>query len=673
MFSTVHYLLGNINIDVRGNYISIQGLPQRGYMNDIYALWKTSKITEYMFIRHTKTSVTFHQFFLPDVLYTLETIVSKPRRGSGTNYRILRKVIEELKKNTWLSRVDQKQPDILDFKQIDKINVKLLDHQDDFLHLYNDMVPRYNLMGYMLAAIPGSGKTLTGISLSLCLKADVTICVVPKNSVERVWEATLQEFFKKPVTYWSSASGEEIKKGRQFYICHYEQLDVLLEFFRQNKPLRPVVILDESHNFNDIDSLRVNRFIELCRKQLNCKHVLWASGTPIKALGTEAIPFLRTIDPLFDDEAEEAFRKIYGRSISRAVDILSNRIGFLTFKVEKNDVIKNEVETINKDIEMPKGELYTLEVIKEDMRAFVTQRMIFYKEHFNYYLDIYEHELVMFEKTIGKHYKLREDYEKYLQYVSQIRHGYDPATMKELVVYCNQFENKIISANLSTARREAFRNAKSVVKYYDLKVRGEALGRILGKKRAQCHVDMIPYCGLEEEIDQARKKTVIFTSYVEVVISADKYLKNKGYNPILVYGDTNVNLNALINQFDKDEDANPLIATFQSLSTAVPLLMASTVILMNSPFRSFEYDQATARLDRIGQDGSVTIVNMFLKTGDQPNISTRSGDIMEWSKEAVDAIMGRKTVLDDISLEVYSEALYELVYTHSLNPLWSKW
>lgn len=655
MFSSLRKLIGNIHIATRGNRIAIEGLPADVYFNDVYKIWRTSKIADNMFSKATSASVTFNQFFLPDVLYTIEEVLNKPRRGSGFNYRALRKVVEEIKEQTWIKRTFEKQPDILDFSQLSQLKWALLPHQKDFLATYNDLVPKYGLNGYMLGATPGSGKTYTGIVLSVMVKADVTVAIVPKNAVDRVWAATLDEVFYEPQDVWTSLSGDVLVPGKKYYVFHYEQLDRAIEFFKKHQPKNPVVLLDESHNMNEADSLRTTLFVELTRDVLHSKHVLWMSGTPIKAIGNEAIPFLSTVDPLFDQDAEDRFRKIFGKSASRAVTILANRIGYLVFKVERDEVIGNDVKTFNKDVEIPNGRQYTLEVIKEDMRKFIDERMAYYATHFHQYEQQYNAGLKLHEALIRGDRTKQKAYEVYRDYIDIIRPGFDATTMKEYAMYCNRYELKEIIPFLPPGKKEEFKNARSVVKYYDLKVRGEALGRVLGKKRAQCHVDMVPYCELEQEIDSARKKTVIFTSYVEVVDKICETLEAKGYKPLRVYGETNKDLPAIVERFKADEDVNPLVATFQSLSTAVPLIMASTAILMNSPFRVHEYEQATARVDRIGQDGPVNIVNMFLKTGTEGNISTRSNDIMEWSKAQVDAIMGRTGIEDMAALEALFE------------------
>ena len=609
-----------------------------------------------MFTKYDRSSLTFNKFFAPDVVYTLEQVLEQ-RVHPIRNYRALQRTVDLIYQNTWMRSVKQEHPDILDFSQLDQLTVDLLPKQKEFLETYNEMVSKYGLGGYLLGAVPGSGKTIGCLALSLCAKADVTICIVPKNAVVDVWEKTLKTRFKKPPTYWHSLSGEDLKPGRQYYVFHYEQLDRAVAFaqllYSQRMALNPCVLLDESHNLNEMDSTRSKLFVEMCRL-LTPKHIVWSSGTPLKALGKEVVPLLDTIDPLFDADAKERFLAIFGKNAARANDILRNRMGMLTFQVEKKDVVDNKTQTFERKVVIPNSQDYTLDTIREEMRSFILQRMAYYEEHMDLFIEVYREALKEFETTLHSE-EQKKQYRTYRSYVDAIRAGYDPATMKEMVVFCNKYEKGVIAATLPRDLKHSFLDARSVVKYYELKVQGEALGRILGKKRAQCHVDMVPHMGLPELIDSSLSKTVIFTSYVAVVKAMETYLRQEGYQPLVVYGDTNKDLPAIIERFKRQETAEPLIATYDSLSTAVPLVMASTAILSNAPFRDYEYEQATARIDRLDQPFQCTIWNLYLDTGNLPNISTRSKDIMQWSREQVEQIMGKKSLDPSIAIEEFHD------------------
>lgn len=499
-------------------------------------------------------------------------------------------------------------------------------------------------------------NTITGLALSECLDTDITICIVPKNSVDRVWADTLEWVFKQKQPYWKSTSDEPLKKGCRYYVAHYEQLDRIVEFFKTGHEGKKInIILDESHNFNDLKSLRTELFIQLC-KVIDCQDVLYSSGTPIKAMGSEVIPILRAIDPFFDEEAEERFKNIFGLSSARGLDILAHRLGYMTFKVDKEKIVGNKVEKFRVDISLKNGEEYTLNVISHEMRQFVKERMAYYKSNMSKYIELYMQGLRYYEYNCIKTKHDAEAFNEYVRTAKLLHTSYDPYVHKQEPIFCNAFEKKYIIPALPKGMKEQFKDARSVYKYVNLKVQGEALGRILGKKRTQCNVDMLGAWDkyqvtdmqtgekfettLIDIIDNSIKKTVVFTSYVEVVDKACEIFTKAGGFPLKVYGDTNSDLPQIISTFDRDKKCNPLVATLQSLSTAVPLVMANTVVFLNSPFRAHEYEQACSRVDRLGQTEVVYIYDVYLNTGKEPNISSRSLDIMEWSRQQVEAMLG---------------------------------
>lgn len=652
--------------------IRVLGMKIPEFLHEIDKMWKTSKISGNMFRKVKSRQVDIHPFFAPDFYYVCKRLMSE--RRARINRSAVGQVITQLETNTWMRNAFAETfHNRLNFKAMGRLTVDLLAHQNQFLARYNEMTERWNLKGYILGAAPGSGKTITGIALSEALDTDITICIVPKNAVDRVWADTLEWIFKEKQPYWKSTSGDPLKKGYRYYVAHYEQLDKILEFFKHNHDGKKInIILDESHNLNELKSMRTELFLQLCRV-VNCQDVLWSSGTPIKAMGSEVIPILRSIDPYFDQEAEERFKAIFGLSSARGLDILAHRLGYMTFKIDKAQIVGNKVERFRVDVSLKNGDEYTLAAIGDEMRKFVKERTAYYQSNMKLYINMYMDCLRAYERTIRTSQEMRE-YEEYVRTARLLHTSYDPYVHKQEPIFCNAFEKKNIIPALPKELREKFKDCRSVYKYVNLKIQGEALGRILGKKRTQCNVDMLGAWDkyrvtdtqtgekfettLVDIIENSIKKTVVFTSYVEVVDKAAVILKEAGGFPLKVYGETNSELPQIVSTFERDTRCNPLIATLQSLSTAVPLVMANTVVFLNAPFRDHEYEQACSRVDRLGQTEVVQIFDVYLDTGKEPNISTRSLDIMAWSRSQVEAMLGPSGA---VALESYDDLASELV------------
>lgn len=636
-----------LDVEEENGFITIFGLRVDALTSDIKRIWGTSKVGRYLFVEAGRSTVKFCSFYALDFEYIIRKLMES--KGVRTTFNRLMRVLTLLHENTWLRKLGRTHSPGIDLSQVTALNVKLLDHQQSFLEYYAKNKPMYSLGGCLLSAEAGGGKTIAAIALAECAKADIVYIVSPKNAVHEVWEQTLNIRMVKKQKVWVSAISPKLEPDNRWFIFHFEALDRALEMAKHHRGKRVVVILDESHNFNDSKSLRTNRFLDLC-KALNPTDVIWSSGTPIKALGNEAIPLIRSIDPMFTDVAEISFRKMFGADAKQANDILSNRLGVISYRVPKAVFMTDKPVEHDVNVLMENSDRYTLSHLKTVMQTFVIERMHYYQENMPKYTEYYESCIRIHRDTV-----ITPDgqaaFQQYQEFIGVLRkHAFDARTMSHIAVYCNKYEKEQIHPTLPQQMREGFRNAKSVVKYMDLKVRGECLGRILSRERINCHVDMIPCIDFPDVLETSDKKTVVFTSYVEVAIATKKHLESIGYKPLIVYAETNNDLQETIRKFEKDPKANPLIATYQSLSTAVPLVMANTLMLLNSPFRHHERVQAISRCFRIGQDKTVHVYSYFLDTHGEANISTRSGDILEWSKEQVNIIMGNKTPFD-VSVE----------------------
>ena len=117
-------------------------------------------------------------------------------------------------------------------------------------------------------------------------------------------------------------------------------------------------------------------------------------------------------------------------------------------------------------------------------------------------------------------------------------------------------------------------------------------------------------------------------------------------NPVTVYGENTKNLTKEVDIFSKDKKRNPLITTYKSLSTAVPLTVANVVIAMDLPFRMYIFEQAISRVWRNGQDTQVLVYIPTLDTGSKDNINQRNFDIISFFNQAVEEMTGFKSSLD---------------------------
>lgn len=659
MFSSIKRTLGVVDVYATPKYVTVEGIDTFVLLRDMYRVWSGNQVGNQMFSAIQSGKLRFLHFFALDFKYVCETLIDDPQTRSSR--RVLSKVLHELKEKTWVGDIDRVVASITNEKDIDHlVPFPLKPFQRDFVRHFGKMVPAYRLRGYMLDAGAGTGKTVTQMILAHCLGVKKMIIIVPKNSVERVWRDTAADIMLQKKPYWVSTEDKPLHSNAYYYIVHYEQLKQMVDYVKANpRDFENTYLgLDESHNFNRMSSDRTQLYIDLAAMP-QMKVNLWASGTPIQALGVECIPFLKCIDPLFNDEAEERFRKIYGRDAKRANDILRNRIGHLKYHVPKQDVVDIPVNTKTVLVKMPTGNEYTLEAIGEKMRKFIEARTAFYDKHKAEFKHDYDRALTYFEQHA--HFN-KADYAAYKAAVALISKGFDPKTMKAESMMANSFERKVIIPHLPNAMKEDFRKAKSVVKYVNLTILGECLGTVLGGSRSKCHLDMVDHIDFSKLIDGAKKKTLIFTSFVEVLEKANKLIQQQGYEPAAVYGATNKNLSSIVKSFFENDDINPLLATYPSLSTAVPLTAASSIIMINQPFREAIRIQTIARAARLGQDTPVDVWDVLLDTGDKPNISTRSNDIMQWSAEMTASILGVSNVdLDTMQLESKKEFLDDII------------
>lgn len=655
MDALIRHFQTNVRED-RG-LVTISNISVHRLIHDIERVWGTKVITNNIFRARYRTSLTFLTFFVPDIYCTLAELLDKRGIRLETPRPTIRLLLEEIEKNTWYRDYCQPPVKTFDYSVLSQMKYTLLPLQQKAVEAYDTRVVPLHLRGYLLAADVGSGKSIMAIALSLLIKADVTVIVCPLSILGTVWVDALNVQFGDKKRVWQSDSSAPMDNTYDYYILHHEALDKGVDFFKKYKFKNPCIISDESHYLNDVKSARTQRYLEMCRLS-DSNNIIHSSGTAIKAQASEAIPLFRAIDPYFTSNAEEVFKNVFSRSQQRTLKIMNHRLGLVSHKISKVDIMESVPKpiTIELKVKLPNGNKYTTDTIRNELNAFVADRTKFYLATMPQHTKIYKDAVSKYAATITDDRVAGSELNTYNSYVETMRKGYDAYSMGPLSEYCNKFEKEKIMPLLPSEQKKEFANSKSVYKYVQLKIMGEFLGGVLGRKRAQLHSELIQYSGLDKIVLEAEKKTICFTDYVDTAIAAKNYFETKGFNPMLVYSETNSDMVGILNRFRNGDTENPLIATIKSFSVGTTATNANVVIFLNQPFRAYEHEQAAARVYRLGQTAQVYIYNIVLDTGEEGNLSTRMQEIQNWSREQTDAMLGSE--LNKMGLE---EALDYLV------------
>lgn len=618
-----------------GMHYTIRNFPVIQFFNKLRKEYKTSKL-EHLFdvigirlFSANKRTIVIHKFFVPELLYLLD------------KYNFPNSLITTIRSNTWVGAVRPITGSV-DLNYINQtMQVSLYDHQTEFLKNYLPNKIKNHLRGYLLSFEQGLGKTITSICLMEGLKKERIVIICPKNTMMETWNAHLIKFFKNNQKVWVAGYTKgPLHAAVRWIIVNYERIDEVKEFLIKNPTNNLGIIVDESHNFLRTSSQRTQQLIDLTNNNRNAD-ILMMSGTPIKLCGVEMIPLLRVLDPYCDDEAVAIFKRTFGFNTSIANDVLSARLSRMMTRVRKDILNLPEKKESVVNVKMSTGWKYTASQVEKQIVEFVRERQDYYNQHLQQYIEAFEEAITWLKRdpVVGR----QPDFQRYLNIIDWLRESHiSDARGNADIVWANQYEKDVLIPALPEDLRKKFIWSKSVVKYLPLKIKGEVIGTLLTRLRMQMTTEMLQAADIKQYVDNAVKKTVIFTSYVDTIEVAYNYFKSQGYNVAAVYGKTASELTDTIQRFQEDQSVNPLIASLKMLSTGATLTAANTVIFLNKPWRSIEYQQASDRVHRIGQDTECEIISLVLDTGKEANLSTRMEDIMQWSSDQFDQIVDQK-------------------------------
>lgn len=626
-------------VTVEKGIVTVNGLQHNAFFDFIKDHYGGKSFIQNFFVYCAYGKVMFHEFFIPEFVYLIT-------RAAEQGYLWKMKVeaiIEDIFKNTWFKGDDQDIPTEVDLSQLQsQINpqFKPTPVQTEFLtSVYYQKKTKMHLRGYLVALEPGMGKSKLSLFLGTCLHKKHFVIIAPLSTVSNVWLREVNETFAHPKKVWvNNQNIKDLTADTEVVIVNYEGLskisDILIKLFN---PKDTIVVIDECHNYKDIKAKRTQELLHFT-DNFACDDILPMSGTPIKAYGVETFPIFRLLDIYFTPEVEVRIRA-FRNSVSLLNELLKNRLGMMMYrKLKVNHLELPEKHEAELKIKIPNGEKYTIEVVKEEALKYKQERLKYYHDHYERYDQMYKTCLALFEATLKTETEKREfgEYKNDVKYIQTF--GASSLT-SNVIQRTNIYEKEKILPALPIEKRKDFKQCKSVIKYVELKVMGEVLGSFIGKLRAEMTTALIGE-QVRTVITTAKKKTILFSSYVDTLKIAEEKCKSWQMRPMVISGENSKEAASLLNKFKNDVFINPLIASLSVMSTGHTINEANTVIFLNVPFRSVDYDQASDRCYRIGQDTDVYIYKLVLDTDDAPNLSTRMHDIIAWSKEQFDAIIG---------------------------------
>ena len=625
------------------------------YLNIIrrqnYSAIIPSYVTRYIFGKEGD-SFSIPEFGLLELDYLLALMLDNNEISSslGLANLVIEDILNYIRTETWVAGRYQKTTSPIDYNEIKReMKFSILPSQVSAFEKYEEAKVLAGLRGAMIDAAPGAGKTFMSLALTVGLDYETTIIIAPRQTLDEVWVKSVTDtLFKKPQSYIVLDKRHTDIKKKRFIIFHYEFLEKVVEnkkLLKELKELKPNIIIDEFHNFNNIKSNRTTRLLELIT-ELDTQDVLLLTGTPIKMELKELIPLLYTLDTKFP-QAITYFQDIYKIYETRILDMLKYRFGLYRKRIEKDNVNIPSLTVSEYKVKIKKYEDYLVENIQAAMAEYKKRR---YNELISAYDEYYKQFIKLLEltKTIIVKKKIMSKAEvelKFRQYLLTVEEIFKLAESNKiyqaygLINEVNDFESTYIEKYLELDALKSFRDLKSIIKYPKLKAMGEALGKILLKRRIECYNELAKNLDYKEIIEGSDKKTVIFSNYVSTCETAASMAIKQKYFPLRVYGELTKDLTPTVQKFmNPNNKYNPLVATYKSLSTGVPLIAANTMICLDLPFRMYIFDQTVSRIFRLGQDKRTFVFIVKLDTGEEVNITQRDLFILNTSKMRVEMI-----------------------------------
>lgn len=658
IFYKVEVNKNNHTIEIRGiNYSKLLDHVKELYdKQKVYKIFhiiynpKDYKLYENRKINKSAVKIEYvqtYEFFALELTVLFNELYDKYKLKYYKNIAI------EIYNKTWLSNSDIITPDKIDTHRLNLLNEKytLKPYQREFIESYPKLKAKLNLDGYILSFDQGLGKTLTAVSLALCLRKERIYIVCP-NALKENWALEIKEYFPKyenneelwKQDVYIDGISKNYNKDAKFVIVNQESIPRIFDKIIADKAM---LIVDESHNFRNINSKRSENLIKL-KDMLKTKDVLVMSGTPIKASPNEICPALRLIDPLFNDDVAQIYNRCFNIDKILSSDIIQVRFGKIIYRKTKDEVLKLP----NKNIDTIKFK------VSDEEKYYVSTIRTLVK---NRAMEIFELEYKNIKPLKDEFHEIIDKYttapayvtKKYYQIVDNHVNTYDlderDANIKR------DYVNNYVIPNMDD--KQLVDKLNLLIKTYVNKWQhcmGLALGEILYPRRKELFMKLFDENKsiITNMIHDNIKKTIIFTPIVDVANRIHKSLGESGLSSVLVTGGTKDKLTPIL-RFKEDSKIDVLVATSQTLGTGVTLTEANLMLFFGTPWRQADFNQCCDRIYRIGQTNDVYIYNILMES-DSLNLSGRMENILNWSGEMFDSFIV-STTNENINIENLNE------------------
>jgi len=137
------------------------------------------------------------------------------------------------------------------------------------------------------------------------------------------------------------------------------------------------------------------------------------------------------------------------------------------------------------------------------------------------------------------------------------------------------------------------------------------------------------------DVLEARKKVVIFARFLPEIAAIRRMLDRKKVNYSWIAGEVKMkDRGEAVRRFQEDEDCRVFIAQIQAAGLGITLTAADIAIFYSLDYSFANYDQARARLHRIGQRNAVTYLHLVAR-----------GTVDE---KVMEALKKKKSVADEV-------------------------